>query len=154
VRALPIAIAHRSAKLAPDQAKRTAPAAPSTIGDMEDVIGPYEFLAGFLLLGMALGAVPLVIPRLIAPRYSGPKTTDTYECGVDTIGSSWIRFSISFYLFALIFVAFEVDVLYLFPIAVVYGEFAWRDLIEVTMFLGILTLGIAYAWRRGVFEWR
>ena len=83
------------------------------------------------------------------------KTDETYECGVDTIGSSWIRFSVSFYLFALIFVAFEVDVLYLFPIAVVYDQgFEWRDLVEVTMFLGILTLGIFYAWRRGVFEWR
>jgi len=121
---------------------------------MEELIGPYQFLIGFLLLGMILGAAPLVIPRLIGPRYRGPQTEDTYECGVDTIGSSWIRFSVSFYLFALIFVAFEVDVLYLFPIAAVYGEYEWRDLIEVSMFLGILTLGIVYAWRRGIFEWR
>jgi NAD(P)H-quinone oxidoreductase subunit 3 len=122
---------------------------------MEETIGSYQLLIGFLLLGVVLGAVPLIIPRLISPRYSGPKTEDTYECGVDTIGSSWIRFSVSFYLFALIFVAFEVDVLYLFPIAVVYNQgFEWRDLVEVSMFLSILTLGIVYAWRRGVFEWR
>ena len=122
---------------------------------MEETIGSYQLLIGFLLLGVVLGAAPLIIPRLIGPRYLGPKTEETYECGVDTIGSSWIRFSVSFYLFALIFVAFEVDVLYLFPIAVVYDQgFEWRDLIEVSMFLGILTLGIVYAWRRGVFEWR
>lgn len=122
---------------------------------MEATIGSYQLLIGFLLLGVVLGAAPLIIPRLISPRYTGSKTEETYECGVDTIGSSWIRFSVSFYLFALIFVAFEVDVLYLFPIAVVYDQgFEWRDLIEVSMFLGILTLGIAYAWRRGVFEWR
>lgn len=122
---------------------------------MEDAIGSYQLLIGFLLLGVVLGAVPLIIPRLISPRYLGQKTDETYECGVDTIGSSWIRFSVSFYLFALIFVAFEVDVLYLFPIALVYDQgFEWRDLIEVSMFLGILTLGIVYAWRRGVFEWR
>lgn len=122
---------------------------------MEETIGSYQLLIGFLLLGVVLGAVPLIIPRLISPRYSGPKTDETYECGVDTIGSSWIRFSVSFYLFALIFVAFEVDVLYLFPIAVVYDQgFEWRDLVEVSMFLSILTLGIVYAWRRGVFEWR
>ena len=122
---------------------------------MEATIGPYQLLIGFLLLGIVLGAAPLIIPRLISPRYSGAKTDETYECGVDTIGSSWIRFSVSFYLFALIFVAFEVDVLYLFPIAVVYDQgFEWRDLVEITMFLGILTLGIFYAWRRGVFEWR
>ncbi len=122
---------------------------------MEATIGSYQLLIGFLLLGVVLGAAPLIIPRLISPRYTGSKTDETYECGVDTIGSSWIRFSVSFYLFALIFVAFEVDVLYLFPIAVVYDQgFEWRDLVEVTMFLGILTLGIIYAWRRGVFEWR
>jgi NADH-quinone oxidoreductase subunit A len=122
---------------------------------MEETIGSYQLLIGFLLLGIVLGAVPLIIPRLISPRYNGAKTEDTYECGVDTIGSSWIRFSVSFYLFALIFVAFEVDVLYLFPIAVVYNQgFEWRDLDEVSMFLSILTLGIVYAWRRGVFEWR
>ena len=122
---------------------------------MEETIGSYQLLLGFLLLGVVLGAAPLIIPRLISPRYSGSKTDETYECGVDTIGSSWIRFSVSFYLFALIFVAFEVDVLYLFPIAVVYDQgFEWRDLVEVSMFLGILTLGIVYAWRRGVFEWR
>ena len=122
---------------------------------MDEAIGSYQLLIGFLLLGVVLGAAPLIIPRLISPRYLGSKTEETYECGVDTIGSSWIRFSVSFYLFALIFVAFEVDVLYLFPIAVVYDQgFEWRDLIEASMFLGILTLGIVYAWRRGVFEWR
>ena len=119
------------------------------------MIEDYALLGGFLLLGALLGAVPLVLPQLISPRYEGEESGQAYECGVDTIGSSWIRFSVSFYLFALIFVAFEVDVLYLFPIAVVYDQgFEWRDLVEVTMFLGILTLGIFYAWRRGVFEWR
>ncbi len=113
----------------------------------------YWMLAGFLFLGIAVGVVPLLVPQLIAPRYSGPKTSDTYECGMDTVGSAWIRFSVAYYIFALIFVAFEVDVLYLFPVAVVYGEFAWRDMIEISMFLLILSLGLAYAWRKGVFKW-
>jgi len=119
-----------------------------------DSLVEYELLVALMGIGVFLGAVPLVIPRLISPRYHGPKTEDTYECGVDTAGSAWIRFGISYYLFALIFVAFEVDVLYLFPVAVVYGEFAWRDLVEISIFLLILTLAIVYAWRREVFEWR
>lgn len=119
-----------------------------------DGIHEYELLVGFLLLGVVVGGVPLIVPRLISPRYRGVKTDETYECGVDTVGSAWIRFGISYYLFALIFVAFEVDVLYLFPVALVYGDFLWRDLVEVSMFLMILTLAIVYAWRRGVFEWR
>ena len=113
----------------------------------------YILVGAFLGMGILLAAIPLLLPLFISPRYQGEKTEDTYECGVDTIGSSWIRFPISYYLFALIFVAFEVDVLYLFPVVLVYGEFAWRDLIEVSMFLGILSLALVYAWRKGVFQW-
>jgi NADH-quinone oxidoreductase subunit A len=116
--------------------------------------GSYSLLVGFFGLGFLMAVVPLILPRLIGPRYQGEKTDEIYECGVDTIGSAWIRFSIAYYVFALIFVAFEVDVLYLFPVAMVYGEFAWRDLIEVSLFLGILSLALVYAWRRGVFSWK
>ena len=119
-----------------------------------DTLAEYEVIGTIGLLGLVMGMVPLLVPRLIGPRTHGPKTDETYECGVDTIGSSWVRFSVSFYLFALIFVAFEVDILYLFPVALVFDTFAWRDLIELTIFLGILMLAIVYAWRRGVFEWR
>lgn len=116
----------------------------------------YALLGGLLLFAIVMAVVPLVLPRLITPRYRGLKTRETYECGVDTIGSAWTRFSIAFYLFALIFVAFEVDILYLFPVALVFGEpgAGWRDLIEIALFLGILSLAIVFAWRKGVFEWR
>lgn len=119
-----------------------------------DGLQSYQLLAGFLILGVAMAAIPLLIPLLISPRYRGEKTHDTYECGVDTIGSAWIRFPIAYYIFALIFVAFEVDVLYLFPVALVYGAFEWRDLIEVSLFLLILSLALVYAWRKGVFSWK
>lgn len=119
-----------------------------------DRIAEYEVIIGLCLLGFLIGMVPLFIPRLIGPRTLGAQSRETYECGVDTVGSAWVRFSVSYYLFALIFVAFEVDILYLFPVALVYGDFVWRDLIEVSMFLLILLLAIVYAWRRGVFEWR
>jgi NAD(P)H-quinone oxidoreductase subunit 3 len=113
----------------------------------------YAVLGGFLLLGVVLGAVPLILPLFISPRYRGPETEETYECGVDTIGSAWMRFSVAFYVFALIFVAFEVDVLYLFPVALVYQDFGWRGFIEIAIFLLILSLALVYAWRKGVFRW-
>lgn len=120
-----------------------------------DIAGNYALVGGLILFGLVVAAVPLLVPQLIASRYRGDKTHETYECGVDTIGSAWTRFSIAFYLFALIFVAFEVDILYLFPIAIVFNEPAlgWRDVIEVTIFLGILSLAIVFAWRKGVFRW-
>jgi len=115
----------------------------------------YELLVAYLGIGFVLGLVALLVPSLISPRYKGEETEQTYECGVDTVGTAWIRFGISFYLFALIFVAFEVDVLYLFPVALVFNEeaFGWRAFAEVCIFLLILSLAIVYAWRKGVIRW-
>ena len=115
----------------------------------------YEQLVAFLGIGFILGLFALVVPMLISPRYKGPESGQTYECGVDTVGSAWIRFDISFYLYALIFVAFEVDVLYLLPVALVFNEaaFGWRAFVEVGIFLVILSLAIVYAWRKGVIRW-
>ena len=114
----------------------------------------YAQLTGFLALGVIFGIVPLIVPQLISPRDDGDDTRSTYECGIDTYGSSWFRFSIAYYVFALVFVAFEVDILYLFPVALVYDVFHWRALIEISIFLCILSLAILYAWRKGVFNWR
>lgn len=110
----------------------------------------------YLVLGFVLGAFALVVPTLLSPRGKGRETAKIYECGIDTIGSAWIRFGISFYLFALIFVAFEVDILYLFPVALVFHEdaFAWRGMVEIGVFLVILSLALIYAWRKGVMRWR
>jgi len=113
----------------------------------------YAQLGAYLLLGIVLAAIPLVLPLLISPRYQGKDTAATYECGIDTIGSAWARFGIAYYIFALIFVAFEVDILYLFPVALVYKAFGWRGFLEVTLFLVILSLAVVYAWRKGVFRW-
>ncbi len=92
----------------------------------------YAQLILFLGLGFVMGIGALVVPSLISPRTKGPEAEKIYECGVDTVGSAWIRFGISFYLFALIFVAFEVDILYLFPVALVYDDpaFGWSVTVE------------------------
>lgn len=119
-------------------------------------ISNYALFGGLLAAGLVLGALPVVLPLFISPRSRGDKTREIYECGVDTIGSAWIRFDISYYLFALIFVAFEVDVLYILPVALVFdrGDYIWRDLIELSLFVGILMLAIVYAWRKGVLHWK
>lgn len=116
----------------------------------------YAFFGALLVIGTVLGIAPVVAPLFLAPRSTGKKTRDTYECGVDTEGGAWMRFDIAYYLFALIFVVFEVDVLYILPIAVIFddGRYVWRDLIELSLFIGILFLAIIYAWRKGVLHWR
>jgi NADH-quinone oxidoreductase subunit A len=116
----------------------------------------YGYLGALLLCGIVLGALPVILPLFIAPRTRGKKTTETYECGLETIGSAWVRFDIAYYLFALIFVVFEVDVLYILPVALIFDtpQYVWRDFIELFIFVGILFLAIIYAWRKGVLHWR
>ena len=114
-----------------------------------------DFLAValYLLVGVVFAVVPIIISSLIVKRSSGEKREETYESGMQTIGSAWIQFTAAYYIYALIFLAFDVDVLYLFPVALAYGKYAMRDLVEVVIFVGILSLAIVYAWRKGVFEW-
>jgi NADH-quinone oxidoreductase subunit A len=114
-----------------------------------------DFLAigFFLLVGVVFAVVPIIISSLIVKRSAGAKREETYESGMQTIGSAWIQFTVAYYIYALIFLAFDVDVLYLFPVALAYGKYALRDLVEVAIFVGILSLAIVYAWCKGVFEW-
>ncbi len=132
-----------------------APAPERVVLRLTFAMTDYAQLVVYIVLGLALGAGALVVPALIAPRSKGRDTERTYECGVDTIGTAWMRFGVSFYLFALIFVAFEVDILYLFPVVLVFDDpaFGWRAFIEVAVFLVILSLAIVYAWRKGVIGW-
>ena len=110
-------------------------------------------IALYLLVGVIFAVVPLIISRLIVRRSTGAQRDETYESGMQTIGSAWMQFTAAYYIYALIFLAFDVDVLYLFPVALAYGKFAIRDFVEVVIFVGILSLAIVYAWRKGVFEW-
>ncbi|MGD0401453.1 MAG: NADH-quinone oxidoreductase subunit A [Syntrophobacteraceae bacterium] len=115
-----------------------------------------DFLAVtlYLVAGLVFAVVPLIVSVLVARRGRGALREATYESGMETIGSAWIQFTVVYYIYALIFLAFDVDVLYLFPVALAYGKYASRDLIEVIVFVGILSLAIVYAWRKGVFEWK
>lgn len=111
-------------------------------------------VALYLLVGVVFAVVPLILSSLIVRRSKGAKRDETYESGMQTIGSAWMQFTAAYYIYALIFLAFDVDVLYLFPVALAYGKFAIRDFVEVLIFVGILSLAIVYAWRKGVFEWK
>jgi NAD(P)H-quinone oxidoreductase subunit 3 len=111
-------------------------------------------VALYLLVGIVFAVVPLILSTLIVRRSAGVQRAETYETGMQTIGSAWIQFTVAYYIYALIFLAFDVDVLYLFPVAIAYGKYAMRDFVEVVLFVGILSLAIVYAWRKGVFEWK
>jgi len=109
----------------------------------------------FLLVSFGFTVAPLVIAFLIAPRTRGVKTLNTYECGADPFGGAWIRYVSVYYIYALIFIAFDVDVLYLFPLAVSYtrGGNAY-EFYSLLVFIALLALAVIYAWGKGVFTWK
>jgi len=120
----------------------------------EAVLHDYLYVLAFLLVAVGFAIAPLAISALVAPRSLGKQRDETYETGMLPIGSAWIQFGVYFYLYALIFLAFDVEVLYLFPVALTYDRgFVLRDLVEVIIFVAILALAIVYAWKEGVFEW-
>lgn len=118
------------------------------------------WIAAFTLGGLAFALGPIAIVYLFMPlktRQLLNKTDQYIECGMDPIGDSWIRYGVVFYLYALIFLAFDVDVLFLFPVAIAYNNEIFasslRDFIEILLFVGILSLAVVYAWIKGVFKW-
>jgi NADH-quinone oxidoreductase subunit A len=122
---------------------------------LTDIIYIAIFLMGALLFGVG----PIIIVKLVSPtshtRQTADRTDQLIECGMEPIGTAWIRFGIVYYLYALIFLAFDVDVIFLFPAAVAYNhpELGVQDFFEIVLFVAILSLAIVYAWRKGVFTW-
>jgi len=123
----------------------------------EAYITDLVYVLAFGVGGLVFAVGPFVLVHLLAARRTRQtinKTGQAVECGVDPIGDAWIRYSAVYYLYALVFVAFAADVLYLLPVALVYDRhFAVRDFVELVIFTGILSLVIIYAWKKGVFEW-
>jgi NADH-quinone oxidoreductase subunit A len=128
---------------------------------MDDVLsGDLIYISAFCLAGLAFALGPIILVHLISARKTrnyANKTQQYVECGMDPIGDAWIRYSAVYYLYALVFLAFAVDVLYLVPVALVYNrikELGNRDFFELLIFVGILSLVIVYAWKKGIFEWK
>ena len=108
---------------------------------------------GFLLVGLILALLLVTLPRWLAPREPSAMKSQTYECGEEPLGPPWIRFRVAYYIFALIFVVFDVETVFLYPWAVIAKRIGWYGLAEMVVFLAILALGLAYAWRKGVLRW-
>lgn len=115
----------------------------------------YFYVFCFLLISGAFVAAAAWMPYLVNPKTKNQKTRMTYESGEYSLGTTWVQFHIAYYLFALIFLAFDVEVAFLFPAAVAYKSFLGiKELVEIAIFVGILGLALHYAWRKGVFSWR
>jgi len=112
-----------------------------------------------MLFALSFPALPLIVSQLfyrlrIRPEHPDPVKNATYECGVESEGSAWGQFNARYYLFALGFVIFDVEVVFLYPWAVNHAGLALGALVKAAVFIGVLAFGLAYAWRRGALEWR
>jgi NADH:ubiquinone oxidoreductase subunit 3 (subunit A) len=117
------------------------------------MLNDWLFIGVFLLLAPVFPALALVIPRLIAPRKPYALKKDTYECGIETVGNTWVQFRVQYYIFALVFLIFDVETVFLYPWAVAFDQLPLFAVLEGILFIAILVAGLVYAWRKGVLEW-
>lgn len=126
---------------------------------LDDYLGQYGLVAIFLALSIVVPSSMMMASYLfsrlgIRPNRPNPVKQDTYECGVETIGGRWNRFQFQYYMFAILFVVFDVEVVFLYPWATKFLTLELFALIEMAVFVGILMLAWAYAWRKRDLEWR
>jgi NADH-quinone oxidoreductase subunit A len=117
---------------------------------MSDWVG----VALFIAAGFFFGVAGIGISFLIHPRSKNRYKLETYECGLPTTGLTWVQFKTQYFTYALIFVIFDVEVLYLYPWAVSFSQLGLSGLIKMFIFIFILVLGLWYAWKEGALEWR
>ena len=117
------------------------------------MLNDWLFIGVFLLLAPIFPALALVVPRLIAPRKPNPLKMQTYECGIETVGNTWVQFHVQYYIFALVFLIFDVETVFLYPWAAAFGQLPLFAVLEGVLFILILVAGLVYAWRKGVLEW-
>ena len=105
------------------------------------------------LILLVLGSVMLFVNRILAQRRPDPRKNIPYECGVDPSGPGWVPFHVRYYLIALIFLVFDVEIVFLYPWAVMFEELSWFGFIEITVFVAMLLFAYLYAWSEGALQW-
>lgn len=114
----------------------------------------YIFIGLLILVAAAFAAGPLLLVSILAPKKKSKNKGESYECGVITVGDSWLRFRMQYYLYAILFVLFDIETVFLYPWAVSYGGLGFFALIEMIIFVAMLLIGLAYAWARGALRWQ
>ena len=114
----------------------------------------FTLLITVLLTALTLVVAAYIVAKLIGPRSYAKVKGEPYESGIPTRGSSWLPISVGFYLFAILFLMFDVETVFLYPWAVVVKDFGVLALLSIGFFLVVLVLGLAYAWRKGDLEWK
>ena len=111
------------------------------------------FVGLFLIIAIVFAIIPLALSRVVAPRKPHALKHQTYECGMETVGDTWVQFKVQYYIFSLVFVIFDVEIVFLFPWAVAYQQLPFFAVLEGVLFILILAGGLVYVWRKGALDW-
>lgn len=112
-----------------------------------------ESLILFFIVAIVMVGGGIIFSYIIAPSSKNSVKDDTYECGIPTQGASWLQFKVGYYLFAILFLIFDVETIFMVPWAVVMREVGLTAFVEILIFLFIVTLGLIYAWKKGALTW-
>jgi len=123
------------------------------------LLADYGYIGLLLLVAILFAVTTLLLPLILSflriiPRKPNPVKSSTYECGMETVGKSWVQFNFRYYFYALLFVAIDILTIFLYPWAVNFKEFKLFGLVAMLVFTLIVGLGYFYAWRKGVLEWK
>ncbi len=111
------------------------------------------YIGLFLVVAVIFAGAPLIIAGLLSPRKPNPIKSSTYECGIETVGETWVQFKAQYYIFALTFLIFDVEIVFLFPWAVAFDQLTLFGVLSGVLFVFILFAELLAAWRKGVLEW-
>jgi NADH-quinone oxidoreductase subunit A len=120
---------------------------------MEDLLASYLPLVIFVGVSGALGLILLIAPFIIAIKNPDPEKLSAYECGFNAFDDARMKFDIRYYLIAILFIIFDLEVAFLFPWAVAFGDLGWYGFWSMMIFLAVLTVGFTYEWKKGALEW-
>lgn len=118
-----------------------------------DYLSRYASVMLFIVLVAAFGVGTLVISYLLQPRYPEPEKLSPYECGSEPFSDARIPFPVRYYIFAMLFVIFDIEIIFLYPWAVAFKDIGIIGLVEMMIFIGLFVLAYVYAWRKGALEW-
>ncbi len=128
--------------------------AKQSIVGRKTVLQDFAFVGIFVIVAVVLLSLPLVLAALLAPRKPNAIKSETYECGMETVGETWVQFKAQYYIYALVFAIFDIETIFLLPWALAYRGFGnIFPLLEMILFILILAGGLIYAWRKGALEW-
>jgi NADH-quinone oxidoreductase subunit A len=111
------------------------------------------YVAMFIVVGLIIPIGAIAAGFIFGPKKSNPIKQSTYECGIEAVGDGWVQFKAQYYIYALVFLVFDVEAVFLFPWAVKLGQLSLYVVVEGILFITILILGLAYTWRKGMLEW-